>query len=114
MEFLVFEEEAFKPVDELWKLKTYDLLVLLKECRKRRSENYQILSGVQKMNSKLGNRFSQDDIGLFKEDYLKLTEVQKKIERLIEKRLDYVPRRLDDQYLAQYHYQMTNNAKNLK
>nr|WP_176702975.1 hypothetical protein [Heyndrickxia coagulans] len=111
MEPLIFEEEAFKPIEELWKLKTYELLLLLKECRKRRSEQYELLSDMQRINNKTGNTISKDDMRLFQKDYLQLTEVQKNIERLIKKRLDYVPRRLDDRYLSQYLYQMTHNAK---
>jgi len=93
----LLEDFYERPFSELVLLHTYDLLLLVRETRKKRSEAYDLMRSVQKASKSV--QMDSGDISMAEEQYRHYTKRMKVIEGILIDRIGYKPKRVDDKLL---------------
>lgn len=93
--FISFDE--FKKYSELNTYHTYDLIKLLKDVRKERSNAFQLLSMTLKLSNNI--EIPDDMKNVSEDDYKRFTAYMYLIEEILIDRIGYKPKRIDDKLL---------------
>lgn len=90
--------DGFKTYSELNKYHTYDLLKLLKDVRKGRSESFNLLRMALKFENdiEVPEEFKNDSEG----EYRRFTAYMNLIEGILIDRIGYKPKRVDEKLLS--------------
>lgn len=89
---------GFKTYSELNTYHTYDLLKLLKDVRKERSNAFQLLYSTLKLSNNI--EIPADMKSLSEDDYKDFTAYMYLIEEILIDRIGYKPKRIDDKLLT--------------
>ena len=89
--------DGFKTYKELNSFHTYDLLKLLKEVRKQRSDAFNSLRMALKLSNNI--EVPSEFKNITEDDYKRFTAYMNLIEEILIDRIGYKPKRIDDKLL---------------
>ncbi|MED1738150.1 hypothetical protein P4U97_01195 [Bacillus swezeyi] len=110
------KKDLEKTTPELMLLPTVDLLFLLKEVRKVRTDTTNEIRKLKKEIQNVGSVSSSDREAyeLLNEDYIFFSKKMYVIENIIKTRLGYIPPRLDKPFFEKYLKNVKNKKKNFE
>lgn len=90
--------DGYKTYRELNTFHTYDLLKLLKDVRKQRSDAFNLLRMALKLSNEV--EVPQEMKSVTEDDYKRFTAYMHLIEEILIDRIGYKPKRVDDKLLV--------------
>lgn len=86
--------------NDLIQYHTYDLLLLLRQVRKARTDAYKFLYEVNKLSNSI--KIDSETKSFTEADYKLYTAYQNLIQEIIRDRVGYIPKRIDDKLLTRW------------